>query len=116
VNIVGPRQLFVDFRADSVAQNYRITTEDLRGDLVAQWTADGTVSSPAQYSTSVRFNTAGNSPGSVLRRAVRVTVTDTDALSATREIDVEIRVTDLSDSTIPPECRVKPWLPQCNLV
>jgi hypothetical protein len=46
---------------------------------------------------------------------VAVRVTDRDGLTARSEALVRIHVTD-PDDDIPPICRKKPWLPQCQEV
>ncbi|MFQ5627943.1 MAG: hypothetical protein ACE5I1_04215 [bacterium] len=113
VTIKGPLQGKTNVFEDSVRLRYRIQTDDLRGNLQVEWTADGTVLNTSAEITSIDFNTSGASVGDVLTRRVAVRVTDEDGLVAQADMTVQIHVTDLLDDAIPPICRVKPWLPQC---
>ncbi len=114
VLVSGPRQLSVDFRANSVRRVYGIQPDDLRGALRVRWTADGTVANPTSRSTAIDFDLSEAGPGSVQTRRVEVNVTDEDNLVAVNEALVRIHVTDLLEEDLPPVCRVKPWLPQCQ--
>jgi hypothetical protein len=46
-------------------------------------------------------------------RSVAVSVTDEDKLSAQANSTVRIHIVS-EDPTVPPLCRAKPWLPQCQ--
>ena len=47
-------------------------------------------------------------------RRVAVRVTDADNLGGSAEVLVRIHVTPEDDDDLPPVCKVKPWLPQCQ--
>ena len=65
--------------------------------------------------TAIRFGIAGAHAGQVLTKRVAVRVSDRDHLVAQAELAVQIHViADVADDGLPPVCRVKPWLPECQ--
>jgi len=114
VRISGPAQIAVDEGTASVTRSYRVTTEDLRGALGIRWAGDGFVQGQGQASAQIRFNLSGATPGQVVTKRVTVRVTDADNLSAEAEVMVRISITVADEDNLPPICRLKPWLPQCQ--
>ena len=99
----------------SLTRNYSVRTEDLRPGLRFAWSGDGVALSPTAAATAFRFNLAGTAAGQIATRRVAVRVTDADGLFATAELIVRIFVTAADDDGLPPICKSKPWLPQCQI-
>jgi hypothetical protein len=115
VTITGPRNITAAEGAAKVTRRYILGTDELREPLRVRWTADGTVGSQGQDQTFIRFDVTGAQGGDVLTKRVSVSVTDVDDLIAEAEIVVRIDITFADDDDdLPPVCRVKPSLPQCN--
>ena len=117
VTLNGPTNLTVEEGASAdITRVYTASTTDMRPGLQYAWACDGEVLTPNASSTSVRFSTAGAAVGDVLTRRVSVAVTDADGLHATAETVARIHVVPADDGEgLPPVCRTKPWLPQCQL-
>jgi hypothetical protein len=115
VTINGPTQIAATKDDNPVSRSYSLSTEDLRGRLRVNWTTDanGEVLNPTGSSTSIHFRIDGARPGQVISRSVAVSVTDEDTLSAQANSTVRIHIVN-EDPTVPPLCRARPWLPQCQ--
>jgi hypothetical protein len=115
VAIQGPTQRTVEAGKTTVTGNYRVVTDDLLAPLQITWSGEGTPVPQGSAATTFRFNVAGAAAGQTVSKRVAVRVTDRDGLTARSEALVRIHVTD-PDDDIPPICRKKPWLPQCQEV
>lgn len=113
VAISGKTQIAADPGTTSVTRSYSIVPDDLLPPLQITWTANAVVLNPGAETTSIQFNIEGAQPGQVLTRQVAVRVTDRDNLNAQSEVSVQIHMTFV-DPDLPPICRAKPWLPQCQ--
>lgn len=115
VSISGPTQIAVTDGATTVSKTYAIHTDDMRGGLSITWTGDGFPVHKHDNPTSARFGVGNIVPGQSRLEHIQVNVTDVDGLSAQATLGVSIHMTSAEDN-IPPVCRVKPWLPQCQNV
>jgi hypothetical protein len=113
VSIGGVPQMSVEEGTASVSSYFTVRTEDLRGQLQIVWTADGHVLSPTAQRTAIRFDLSGSHVGDTLAKRVEVRVTDADGLLAQAEGILRLHVVP-KDNDFPDECRVSPWLPQCQ--
>lgn len=114
--ISGPSQVSVVVGKASVAQRYSVTTHDLRPPLQFEWSGAGVALAPHAETTNVRFSVEDAEEGDVLTRRVAVRVTDVDNKFATNEMIVSIYViSEVDAGDLPPICRIKPWLPQCQV-
>ena len=114
VSIIGPRTISVSAGETRVTKAYQANTHDLLQPQF-QWTGGGTASNPFGKVTSITFDLAGLQVGKSISREVRLTATDADNLTATAMVLVRILMTDPDvDTDLPPICKVRPWLPQCN--
>jgi hypothetical protein len=115
VAIGGPEQISVVEEPATVTRSYTAATiEDLRPPLQFAWSGDGFASTPTARTTHFRFNLAGAQVGDVVARRVSVRVTDSDGLIGTAEKVVRLHITPEDEDDLPPVCRIKPWLPQCQ--
>jgi hypothetical protein len=112
--IAGPNQMSVVEGTAFLTRNYSVRTEDLLPPLRIAWSGDGVALSPSGQATGFRFNLGGTQVGQVLTRRVAVRVTDADNLVGSAEVLVRIHVTPEDDDDLPPVCKIKPWLPQCE--
>jgi len=114
VSIIGPRTISVSAGETRVTKAYQANTHDLLQPQF-QWTGGGTATNPFGKVTSITFDLAGLQVGKSISREVRLTATDADNLTATAMVLVRILMTDPDvDTDLPPICKVRPWLPQCN--
>jgi hypothetical protein len=115
VSIAGPEGLAVAENMPATFGNFEVRTNDTFGTLTVTWasTPGVTVERPSARRTKISFsrgNRTADSPP--FTRTIRATVTDQDGFAETIERDVEISV--IESDTMPPVCRVRPWLPQCQ--
>jgi hypothetical protein len=113
VSIQGPTQRSVE-AGQNVSATYRVRTDDLLAPLQITWSGEGTPVPQGGETTSMRFSTAGAQGNQVLTKQVAVRVTDRDGLTARGETLLRLHITDPDDGDLPPICRKKPWLPQCQ--
>jgi len=113
-SIVGPSQLAANISDGSVGGTFQAFGDDVRGNLTYVWGGDGEVLSPGLQATMIVFAIGGANVGTFMTKNITVSITDEDGLTASAAVTVEIHVTDMSDTTILPICRVKPWLPICG--
>jgi hypothetical protein len=113
VQIIGPRQIRVNEGETSVVASYRAEVKDTRNP-VYQWSGDGKVINPAAAATSIRFSTATMRAGMRRTRHIRIDITDAGGLHAEHAEAVTIYMVRPSDTSIPPICIHRPWLPQCQ--
>ncbi len=113
--IAGPRQLSVAEGITSLSRNYSVSTEDMRPPLQIAWSGDGFITHPHETTASFRFDLSGAQAGHVLTKRVSVRVTDADGLVGSAGVNTAIHIIPEIDDDRPPVCRVKPWLPQCQL-
>lgn len=114
VTIVGPTQISIVEGTTSLTRSYSARTVDLRPPLRFAWSGDGTPTNPSAGTTPIRFSLPNSGAGAVVTKRVAVRVTDADGLAATDESMVRVHFTPEDDDTLPPVCKVKPWLPQCE--
>ncbi|MEP6879987.1 MAG: hypothetical protein ABI865_14195 [Nitrosospira sp.] len=114
VAISGPSQISAVEGTASVSRTFSLQPADLRPPLRIAWGGDGSVGTPGGETTSFRFNLAGAEVGQVFTRRVTVRVTDADDLVGSAERLVQIHITPEDDDGLPPICRTRPWLPQCQ--
>ncbi|MEO7454058.1 MAG: hypothetical protein ABIV13_04780 [Fimbriimonadales bacterium] len=109
--INGPEGIAVGPDDDGALGEFHVRRGDLRAPLTIAWSADGLVANADKVNTQIGFSIPVGQQ--VINRKVQVRVTDADGLFAEDEITVRLRrVTH--DPSLPPVCKVKPWLPQCN--
>jgi hypothetical protein len=113
VTITGSSKISVAEGTASLTRNYSLRTDDLRPPLQITWSGEGFALSPSVETTGFHFDLAGAEVGEVLTRRVAVQVTDADTLVSSAELLVSIYVTP-DDGDFPPDCKAKPWLPQCK--
>ncbi len=113
LEIRGLFNLTSDSNSTSITKKYKAITEDLRGNLQYRWKVNGTAVSENSKSPNIKFNLGQTQPGQVLTKELSLTVTDADGLSASIEKEVKIFIS-LDDDRLPPICKVKPYLPQCQ--
>ena len=116
VSILGPRSIAVTAGETKVTKSFQAHTRDLRQPLQFRWTGAGTASNDRAKVTSITFDLAGLEVGENISRQVRVTATDADNLTATASVTVKIFMIDPDEELggLPPICKVRPWLPQCQ--
>jgi hypothetical protein len=114
VTVTGPSQVSVVERTPSLSRTFSLHASDLRPPLQIAWSGDGSPASPTAETTSFRFNLGGAEVGQVLTRRVTARVTDADGLVGSGDLIVQIHIIPADDDGLPPICRVKPWLPQCQ--
>ena len=113
--ISGPNPLYVD-PYDRPAATYSVRPIDMRGPLTITWEAPGAlIMSPHAGTTPVTWQFYADPAVDVYSRALKVTVTDVDGYTASRQTNVWIRSTadqDEPDPDAPDEqvCAQKPWL------
>jgi hypothetical protein len=112
--ITGPLQIAADSNAASVSKPFSFQTTDLRNANSVQWSGDASFSNASANRVVVTFDLTGVPDNVVVMRDVSVQVTDSDGVSATGTVSVEIHRSNFGEPRIPPICRVKPWLPQCR--
>jgi hypothetical protein len=114
-SIAGPARLAVAENMQATFATFAVQATDTFGSLSVTWasTPGVTVERPSAARTKISFsrgNRTADSPP--FTRTIRATVTDQDGFAETIERDVEISV--IESDTMPPVCRVRPWLPQCQ--
>ena len=142
VSIHGPHQISVSEGSQSVSRTYTLRTVDLRppfedagvvkflakvvgtggtgGPLGIrpriEWSGSGTPLRPKAESTVFQFDVDGLQAGDIAPHRVSVTVVDSDGLTASADLTVNIHGTPPLDEgdEFPPVCRLKPWLPECQ--
>jgi hypothetical protein len=116
VSILGPRSISVTAGETRVTKAFQAHTRDLLQPRFL-WTGAGTPSNAQAKVTNITFDLAGLDVGESTLREVRLTATDADNLTATAAAMVRIFKTDPTaeqEAGVPPICKVRPWLPQCN--
>jgi hypothetical protein len=114
-SIAGPAQLVVAENMPATFATFEVRTNDTFGTLTVTWasTPGVTVERPSARRTKISFsrgNRTADSPP--FTRTIRATVMDQDGFVQTVEHEVEIFV--METESLPPVCRVRPWLPQCQ--
>jgi hypothetical protein len=119
LRILGETRLALKEGLTRVRRSYSVITEDLRAPLTFHWTAEGIASTPGAQSTGINFQMPSNPPpkvGDVISKDVRIHVADADGLVQDTQTVLEIHIVSADpDDNKPPVCRVKPWLPQCQV-
>ena len=113
--ISGPKTLSVAEDARSTSASYELFASDTFGNLTISWSSarDVLIESPSAPSTKVTFLRGNHTPDSPsFVQTITATVSDQDGFTQSVAFDVEIVVLDTE--SIPPICRTKPWLPQCQ--
>ncbi|MFL6646774.1 MAG: hypothetical protein ACJ8KO_02325, partial [Sulfurifustaceae bacterium] len=113
-HVTGPTTLSVYSTAAETFGNYIAYADDFFGNLTYRWSAGPNVviHSPAQQGTKISFRRGNAQPGSSFERTFSVRVTDQEGSSVTVSRTVLIYVSEPDE--LPPICRAKPWLPQCQ--
>jgi hypothetical protein len=115
VTISGPGDIGA-LSGGPAMEQFDLFFEDIYKPVIA-WSAErGIVAAPNIPSTSISFDTGDAEVGTVITRLVTADVTDLDGGRTLHAppLSVRIHVTSLDDTGLPPICRVKPWLPQCQ--
>lgn len=117
LTIQGERDIAIPEGASEITRTFQIIPEDLRPTLTVRWSADGAVRAPTSAATAIRFAVGNAKPGEVLGRRVAVRVRDEDGLEADAHILVRLHVRrpEQEDDGLPAICRLRPWLPQCQV-
>jgi hypothetical protein len=115
VTIVGPSTLVIGPAATQTFGQFGIAATDFYGKLSVTWTSEGelTITSPNERGTLILFPRGTARPGDHFQRVIKVRVSDLDGTVAAASFIVTVIVLDTSDS-MPPICKIKPWLPQCQ--
>jgi len=113
VAIRGPENLTSNSNSSYVSKQYKAITEDLRGNLRYDWKVNEIAQNRNNKSPIIRFNLDQSQPGQIIEKKLSLTVTDEDGLIANAEKIIKIHIS-LDDETLPPICRIKPFLPQCQ--
>jgi hypothetical protein len=113
-HLSGPTSLSVYATAEKTFGIFTVAVHDFFGKVTFVWTSgpDVVVESPGQQNTKIFFRRGNAQPGSSFTRTVRIRATDQEGTSITASLDVSIYVDESGD--LPPLCRIKPWLPQCQ--
>lgn len=111
--IIGPTALVVRDGSGAVSADYSVLFTGTRGTVRIQWSANHSsqVRSPRSRFTRITFPLLDAAEGDVVERTVTVSFDDDDGSipSATALVRIRVVATDL-----PPVCRQKPYLPQCQ--
>jgi len=113
--IFGPRTLAVAEDATGTSASYELLVFDTFGNVSVNWSSpsDVVVESPTTSLTKISFLRGSHTPDSPsFVRTINANVADQDGFTESVAFDVEIVVID--KDSIPPVCRTKPWLPQCQ--
>lgn len=113
--ISGPTQIVGLSSSESATRTFFAFHDDLRGDLQFSWTGDGGVASTNKNRVDFRFDLSDMEAGDAAQKQIKVHITDEDGLTAEDTMTVTV-FKGSPDPSLPPVCRVKPWLPQCNPV
>lgn len=114
VSVIGPQQIAVSAGARTVTKSYQAHTVDLRNPIRYRWTGGVSAANTQARVTAITFDLEGLEVGKSVQRVVRVTATDADNLTSQAATFTRIFMTDPDSETLPPMCKVKPWLPQCQ--
>jgi hypothetical protein len=113
--ITGPTTVSSVAGATAAAASFGVRSVDLRSPVQFHWSASGTVLSPAAAWTSVRFPMTGwEAVGTTKFESVSVHLVDADGAAIDVSQPVTVRVVP-GGGGLPPMCKTKPWLPQCQL-
>jgi hypothetical protein len=113
--ISGPRSLQAA-PGDATSQAYfSAAVSDLRHPIYT-WTSSGTVAMPNDWVTFVTFYLAGHDQaGDSKNDTLHLHVVDADGLTADADAVVSTTIMNPDDDGLPPICKKKPYLPQCQL-
>jgi hypothetical protein len=82
---------------------------------VYTWTSSGSLSTPNDKATFATFYLAGhNQEGDSKIDSVHLHVTDADGFAVDADATVTTTITPPDDDGLPPICKKKPYLPQCQ--
>jgi hypothetical protein len=112
----GPSALSLDLHAPSTYGYFGAHIEDFYGQPTFRWTASGSnvvIASPNARSTKITFQRGNAKPGDRFERTVTVKVTDVEGSTITASRVVTVFAAEPGDS-LPPVCKVKPWLDICS--
>lgn len=112
----GPSGLSLDFNASSTYGYFGARVGDFFGRLTFSWTASGSnviIVSPNAPSTKIIFQRGNAKPGDSFEHTITVRVSDVEGSTVAASRAVGIFVAEASDS-LPPVCKVKPWLDICS--
>ena len=115
VSVSGPNSLFLDLNAPSTYGYFGAHNDDFYGQRTFAWTGDSNViiSNPTAASTKITFLRGNAKPGDQFDRTVSVKVTDGEGSTASASLVVTVFAAEPGDS-LPPVCKVKPWLAVCS--
>jgi hypothetical protein len=115
VAVAGPASLSLEEHASSTFGNFGARVDDFFGKLTFAWSGDShvVIANPTAASTKITFQRGNAKPGDSFQRTVTVKVTDVEGSTATASRVVTVFVAEPGES-LPPVCKVKPWLPVCS--
>jgi hypothetical protein len=108
--ILGPDSLVIDLTGTTTFGSYSVEAFDFFGDLSFTWSGGSPERLHAQ-NTDIIFSRGNAKPGETLQQSISVRVTDSEGSTVTASITVSIYVSTVH---IPPYCKYKPWLKQCQ--
>jgi len=109
LEISGPDHLVIDFNAGGTFGIYSAETHDFFGDVSFAWSG-GEPSTPNAAITQIFFANDAR-PGERFQQTVTVRVADIEGSDVTASLTVLIYVSPIQ---LPPYCRNKPWLKECQ--
>jgi hypothetical protein len=115
-HVAGPASLLLDVNAPSTYGVFGAHVEDFYGKLAFSWTASGpnaVVANPTSQSTKITFQRGNMKPGDHVDHTVTVKVTDVEGSTATASLVMTVFAAEPGES-LPPVCKVKPWLDICS--
>jgi hypothetical protein len=112
VEVQGPFSILAE-PGEVFSGTFTAYPRDLRPPFTVSWTSLDAAPVPGTTHPTIVWNLPNLAVGSQAQRLVSVTVIDADDNTATGYHSVVLkRVTD--SDPIPPICKAKPWLPQCQ--
>ncbi len=113
IAIGGPTQLVADVKQGQTGALFAADPVETRGTVSYTWSGDMAINRPHDRTIAVVLPTRGAPAGSIVKHRIAVDATDADGPIPRATLDIEVHVVDQSNTSIPPVCLVKPWLPQC---
>jgi hypothetical protein len=90
---IGPGKVTGDFRDPIIGAEYRVVTDEMRGDLEVEWSGDELQPNAPAAATTIAFHSHVHRKG-VFPRALHVKVTDADGQSAYAMRTVNLELVD----------------------